>query len=61
MSDDNLLKSRTAWAAVVAAVASQTEVIKNLPTAAQYGLFAVLCAYILARGFQKGMALSKKA
>lgn len=59
MSDDNLLKSRTAWAAVVTAVASQTEVIKALPVSAQYGLFAVACAYILGRSFQKGMALKK--
>lgn len=62
MNDDSFLTSRTMWASVVTVAGTQTEQFKVLPLAMQWGIFAVVCSYILGRSLQKGLeALTKKA
>lgn len=66
MNDESLLKSRTAWASIIAIAGTQLDAFKALPTTLQAGVVGVACSYILARGFQTGCqalakALTKKA
>ena len=56
MNDDSLLKSRTAWAGIMAIAGTQLDAFKAMPATLQIGCIAVAVAYILGRAFQKGMA-----